>query len=423
MSVSEILAVAAFKQYICKACGLIYDEALGDPDSGLAPGTRFEDISDSWMCPVCGVGKGDFELRIMTKRNKSAFVSGTSMNVLRTTRNTLPIVIAGAGIAGWSVAQSLRDNGFNGDVVMLSNSDGSRYYKPQISVACASKKSPTDLIIEDAQAAADRLKVRLLAKRWVSCIARSSKTIRTSHGSIPYRKLILALGAMPRRLPAQWAAHCWQINQLQDYQRLMAHLDTKAQPQRIAVIGAGLVGIELADDLCAHGHLPTIIEYEDRPLIRLASNTQSQDLLISLGNNGIDVKLRTQIINIGRNNAGIYRIDLNDRSGAKVASTLDADIIIAAVGLEGDKRLAHHSGLAFADGFCVDTNSMQTSTPDIYALGDCASINGKVQRFIEPISRQAQTIAHDILNLAPKPFTQKQAPIRLKSRSLPLTFR
>jgi len=51
-----------WRQYICRACGLIYDEEEGDPDSGLAPGTRFEDIPDDWECPLCGVTKTDFEL-------------------------------------------------------------------------------------------------------------------------------------------------------------------------------------------------------------------------------------------------------------------------------------------------------------------------------------------------------------------------
>ena len=51
-----------WRQFICRVCGLIYDEELGDPDSGLAPGTRFEDIPDDWECPLCGVTKTDFEI-------------------------------------------------------------------------------------------------------------------------------------------------------------------------------------------------------------------------------------------------------------------------------------------------------------------------------------------------------------------------
>ncbi|HFC5704623.1 TPA: rubredoxin [Neisseria gonorrhoeae] len=49
-------------QYMCGPCGWIYDEELGDPEHGIAPGTKFEDIPDDWKCPECGVGKEDFYL-------------------------------------------------------------------------------------------------------------------------------------------------------------------------------------------------------------------------------------------------------------------------------------------------------------------------------------------------------------------------
>jgi len=48
------------KKYVCNVCGWIYDEALGDPDNGIAPGTKFDDLSDDFVCPLCGVGKDDF---------------------------------------------------------------------------------------------------------------------------------------------------------------------------------------------------------------------------------------------------------------------------------------------------------------------------------------------------------------------------
>ena len=58
----------AWRQFICRACGLIYDEEMGDPDSGLAPGTRFEDIPEDWECPLCGVTKLDFEPFVRRRR-------------------------------------------------------------------------------------------------------------------------------------------------------------------------------------------------------------------------------------------------------------------------------------------------------------------------------------------------------------------
>ncbi|MCB0220239.1 MAG: rubredoxin [Chrysiogenetes bacterium] len=50
-----------YKKYECVICGHVYDEELGDPDSGIAPGTRWEDIPDDWKCPMCGMKKSDFE--------------------------------------------------------------------------------------------------------------------------------------------------------------------------------------------------------------------------------------------------------------------------------------------------------------------------------------------------------------------------
>lgn len=51
------------KKYVCTVCGYVYDEETGDPDSGIAPGTKFEDIPDSWVCPLCGAAKSDFEVQ------------------------------------------------------------------------------------------------------------------------------------------------------------------------------------------------------------------------------------------------------------------------------------------------------------------------------------------------------------------------
>lgn len=48
------------KKYVCNICGWVYDEAMGDPDNGIAPGTAFEDLPDDFVCPLCGVGKDDF---------------------------------------------------------------------------------------------------------------------------------------------------------------------------------------------------------------------------------------------------------------------------------------------------------------------------------------------------------------------------
>ena len=61
-------------KYICEVCGYVYDPAVGDPDGGIPAGTAFENIPDDWVCPICGVGKGDFKPE-ETQLNKVAFVA------------------------------------------------------------------------------------------------------------------------------------------------------------------------------------------------------------------------------------------------------------------------------------------------------------------------------------------------------------
>jgi rubredoxin len=91
----------AWKQFICRACGLIYDEKDGDADSGLAPGTRFEDIPEDWFCPLSGVTKADFEP--YTPRSAVPAPAAAIAGPRRA-----GIVIVGAGLAGWSAAAAIR---------------------------------------------------------------------------------------------------------------------------------------------------------------------------------------------------------------------------------------------------------------------------------------------------------------------------
>ena len=59
-STKKLWEAVNMKQYECKPCGYIYDEAAGDPDNGIAPGTKWEDLPADWVCPICGVGKEEF---------------------------------------------------------------------------------------------------------------------------------------------------------------------------------------------------------------------------------------------------------------------------------------------------------------------------------------------------------------------------
>jgi len=112
----------AWRQFICRACGLIYDEETGDPDSGLAPGTRFEDIPDDWECPLCGVTKLDFEPYVM----REAPVAVAMPVGPRETG----MVVVGGGLAGWSVIEAIRAIDQSTPITLVSGCKGDLYHKP-----------------------------------------------------------------------------------------------------------------------------------------------------------------------------------------------------------------------------------------------------------------------------------------------------
>ena len=119
-------------QYICHACGYIYDEETGDPDGGLAAGTRFEDIPDDWACPLCGVTKADFEpytapsLEALKTRTGSLGAPQTQGR----RGQSAGVVIVGAGRAGWQLAENLRALDAQLPITLVTGCAGDLYDKP-----------------------------------------------------------------------------------------------------------------------------------------------------------------------------------------------------------------------------------------------------------------------------------------------------
>ena len=122
------MTAQAWRSFICRACGWIYDEALGDADGGLPPGTRFEDIPDDWACPLCGVSKADFEPHepLPTLRSTATAATSTRRSGLGA-RHDAGVVIVGAGCAGWQMAQALREHDADLPITIVTdckNTDG-----------------------------------------------------------------------------------------------------------------------------------------------------------------------------------------------------------------------------------------------------------------------------------------------------------
>ena len=409
-------ASIAWALYICRACGLIYDESKGDEDSGLAAGTRFADIPDDWACPLCGVTKADFEPYVAEPIENLR--RPVAAGVAPRTRRSAGTVIVGAGRAGWQMAQALRAQDAAMPITLVTSCNGDVYDKPLLSVAMARGIAADKLSREKGADAALRLNIKLLANTNAIRITPSSRQLRTSRGTLRYQHLVLAHGAQARALPQFPPGLCWRINHLQAYAKFCNALG--GSPKSIVVVGAGLIGCELANDLALAGHTVTLLDVAARPLAAALQVEQSAQLLQSWSPLALTFIGGVHVTHVGR--ALVHDLLGKKQITTGGGQTLAADHIIVAAGLQTPSQLAQSAGLAWNNGIDVHAETLATSVAGIHALGDCIAINGQVSRYIEPIGRQAKTIAANILGRQSVPYVLTRVPLRIKTSSLPFTL-
>ena len=400
----------AWALYICKACGLIYDESKGDEDSGLAAGTRFADIPGDWACPLCGVTKSDFELYVDEPVRQAR---SSASKAPRTNRNP-GTVIVGAGRAGWQMAQTLRAGDSAMPITLVTACNGDVYDKPLLSVAMARGIAVDKLPRETGIEAAQRLNVKLLAHTQAVRVTPASRQLRTSRGTLRYEHLVLAHGAEARSLPKFPTSLCWRINHLRVYAQFRAALGQT--PQRVAVVGAGLVGCELANDLALAGHSVILLDVADRPLAATLNPEQSLQLM-----DAWKLLPLTFVGGVQVKHVALSTMPIEKQMATECGQIFTVDHIVVAAGLQTPNALAVSAGLAWNNGIDVHAETLATSVAGIHALGDCIAINGQVSRYIEPIGRQAKTVAASILGQGHTPYKPTRVPLRIKTSSLPFT--
>lgn len=397
-----------WKQFICRACGLIYNEELGDPDSGIPAGTRFKDIPDDWVCPLCGVVKADFEPYDHAQSGR------TTIRSTNFTPHGLGVLIVGAGHAGWAVAEALRALDPALPVTIVTSCSGDRYLKPELSIAMSRGYTRETIVREAGRDAAQRLSVRLIPETFAVGLTPSLHQLRTTRGTLRYTSLVLAMGAQPALLPVMPAQLCWRINELSAWTGL--HQKLISGSRRIVIVGAGMVGCELADDFANAGHQVTLLDIQSDPLAGLLPPQAAERLREGLEHAGVSFVGGVQVAQVSLSEDGTKQVR------TQCGKHFVADEVVAATGLQTDSRIARGAGLVFDKGVSVDPATLQTSASDVYALGDCVSIEGSPCRFIEPISKQASAIAHAILKIDYAGYAHTQPVIRLKTRSMPVVL-
>lgn len=300
---------------------------------------------------------------------------------------TDPVVIVGTGLAGYTVARELRKLDAQTPVVIVSRDDGSFYSKPALSNALAMKKAPHELASFDAQVMAAQLGARVWTHRHVERIVPDEHAIVVDGQRLRYRALVLATGADPRRIPigGDGAGEVLSVNDLGDYVRFREALTSC---RSVAILGAGLIGCEFANDLIAAGHEVSLIDPASAPLSRLLPAEAGAAFSRALSDAGVDMRLDRGVAAVSRREPG-YRLTLTD------GTSLDADIVVSAIGLVPRTALAKAAGLRIEGGISTDA-WCRTRAPDIYALGDCAAIEGRVQPYVLPIMHAARALARTL---------------------------
>jgi len=392
-----------FQKYICKTCGLIYDEELGDEDSGLAPGTRFEDIPDDWYCPLCLVSKSDF---VLIDPNKK---SASSDQPKRKVSNKADVLIIGSGYAGWQAAEAIRQQSADAVITLLTADDGTVYPKPALSMALSQNRTPNDLPEATANEKAAELALGVKVRTKVMSINPARKKVMTTTGSFSYGKLILATGAkalMPK-VEGNAGHEMVTINDLTAYKKFYKTLQ---DIKKVTLVGGGLIATELAEDLTSFGVKVDMLIRGSHLMSQIMPEAISNNLEEKLKQRGVNLIFNSELKEMNKTDAG-YELKTDQ------GETYQTELVLAAIGISPNIELAKKAKLQTNLGICINEHC-QTNNEDVFAIGDCAELNGVVQAYLEPIRRQVKALASHLYGDDTDNFNLLPTLIKTKTPSL-----
>jgi 3-phenylpropionate/trans-cinnamate dioxygenase ferredoxin reductase subunit len=277
-------------------------------------------------------------------------------------------VIVGAGLAGAKAAETLRTEGFAGRVVLLGSEPERPYERPPLSKGLLLGTADRDSVhVHDANWYPDH-DVELRTGCTVTAVDRTSRRVRLGGGAeVGYDKLLLATGAGPRALPVPGTEldGVLQLRTLADSARIA---QTVGDGTRLVVIGAGWIGLEVAAAARARGAAVTIVETADLPLQRVLGERLATVFAALHRSHGVVFHFGARTRELRGSDSGrVSHVVLDD------GTTLDADVVLIAIGVAPDTRLAEQASLRVGDGILVDER-LCTDDPDIFAAGDVANI-------------------------------------------------
>lgn len=280
-------------------------------------------------------------------------------------------VIVGGGLTGAKAAETLRERGFAGRVVLVAAESERPYERPPLTKGFLLGKKPLEqaYVHEPGWYADNDIDVRLGTK--AISIDRTGHQVGLSDGErVPYDKLLLATGARVRRIEAPRAAAgvLSYVRTTGDAERLREALAPGGR--RVVVVGAGWIGLEAAAAAREYGNEVTIVDPNPNPLYHAVGPELGEVFAGLHQRHGVELRLGQRVTEI--------RVAGDDPAGQDVTvvtsggAALPADVVVVGIGVEPDAELAEAAGLEVDDGVVVDA-SLRTSDPDVYAAGDVAN--------------------------------------------------
>ena len=329
--------------------------------------------------------------------------------MIQNTSHSSAIVIIGSGLAGYTLIREIRKLDKAIPITLITREPGYFYSKPMLSTALASKKSAAQLISTTAQSMATQLEINLLSETDVSAIDTAAQILQTNHGSIAYQKLVLALGADQIRPPlaGNAVAEVITVNDLEDYAQFQNAIEGK---KRIAILGAGLIGCEFANDLVLGGYEVDVIDLAPQVLGRLLPEAAAKALQAKLSDAGVRWHFSTTAQSIDRAGDSLL---ISLANGNSIA----CDVVLSAIGLKPRVGLAKAAGIKTGAGIAVN-RELQTSANNVYSLGDCAEVEGLVLPYVMPIMQAARALAPTLLGQVTT-LSYPAMPVMVKTPALP----
>ena len=319
------------------------------------------------------------------------------------------IVVIGSGFAAQQLVKSLRKLDGERPIRLITADSGDEYNKPDLSHVVSRGCSAAAMTRLSGAAFAEQQRITLLPHCPVLGIDPARRTLLTAQGSFPYSQLVLATGARAARPDMAGSEFLVTLNSQQEYAAAEASI---RQARRILVLGAGLIGCELAMDMASDGREVTLLDLADSPLGTLLPVALTQPLQQALRAQGVRLQLGLGIAGIDAQPGDGWRVTLSD------GRTSEQDLVIAAIGLRPNLALAQGAGLAVGRGILID-DLLRTSDPHIFALGDCAEWQGQLLPFLQPIVLGASALAKTLLG-TPTPLTLPPMLVKVKTPRYPL---